>query len=364
MSKANPKKIDYNKDTVVDQNDDALANQDLNKDGKVTDKEKTQYQRKQGSSTTKYTYDAEGNITSQKTTSGAKTTEPTMTAEGYGFNKQFLDANPDVREAIRLATENQWTQEVLNRYIENNTEFGKRTTDTQAAFDINIAGEKSEDLNNQIKQRTDSLKRQVQISGVTISDEEIQKFARESVRSGLTDNDALAFIAERFKVPSAEEAKKTPVTGQAGNILDEIRGLARSYGVTVTDADLQKKAREAMSMGGDWRTWLDGQRDVFRNQAKTLYPTVANLLDTSDLATIMNPYMSDASELLGVDMAQMQVTDPLWQSALNGPNGPLSRDEWIRSVRTDSRFGYDRTVRARQEYTTLADELLSAFGMA
>ena len=60
----------------------------------------------------------------------------------------------------------------------------------------------------------------------------------------------------------------------------------------------------------------------------------------------------------------MQVSDPLWQTALNGPNGPMSRDEWIRVIRTDSRFGYDRTVRARHELASLADELLSAFGVA
>lgn len=365
MSKANPKKIDYNQDGEVNALDDAFAVQDLNKDGEVTDKEKARYQQKQGSSTTKYTYDDKGNIISQKTIPGVKPVEPALTAEGFGFNEQFLQANPDVREVIRKAIEFQWPQEVLNRVIENTTEFGKRTTDTQAAFDIAFVGEKSEDLKTQISQRLASLKKQVQISGVTISDQELETFARESIRSGLTENDTLAFISERFKLPTQEEGgQKAPVTGQVGNILDEIRGLARSYGVTVTDSDLQTKAREALSMGGDWRTWLEGQRDVFRNQAKTLYPTVSNLLDKSDLATIMNPYMSDASELLGLDMAQIQVTDPLWQSALNGPNGPMSRDEWIRSVRTDSRFGYDRTVRARQEYSSLADELLSAFGMA
>jgi hypothetical protein len=365
MSKANPNRVDYNKDKEVNALDDVLAVQDLNKDGEVTNKEKANYQQKQASSTTKYTYDDKGNIVSQKTIPGAKPVEPALTSEGFGFNKKFLQDNTDVDAAIQLAIKYEWPQDVLNKYIENNTEFGKRTNDIQAAFDITIAGDKSEDLETQINQRIDSLKKQVQISGVTVSDEEIATFARESIRSGLTENDTLAFISERFKLPAEQEAgQETPVTGQAGNILDEIRGLARSYGVTVTDSDLQNKAREALSMGGDWRTWLDGQRDVFRNQAKTLYPTVANLLDTSDLATIMNPYMSDASELLGLDMAQIQVTDPLWQSALNGPNGPLSRDEWIRSVRTDSRFGYDRTVRARQEMSSLADELLSAFGMA
>lgn len=365
MSKANPKKIDYNKDNVVDQFDDELARQDLNKDGRVTPREKSEYNRQQQTTTQEVVTDPRTGRQTVKTTGAPPAPEPTMTAEGYGFSEQFLTANPDVREAIRLAIENGWSQEVLNRYIENQTDFGRRTTDQQAQFDIAIASDKAEDLQRQISDRATAIKRQAMAAGIDISDEEINQFARESIRSGLTDNDTLAFLSERFRIPQAEEGKPAaPLRGQAGDIVDELRNLARSYGVTLTEMDVQKKTREALNMGADWRSYVDGQRDIFRQQAKTLYPKIANLLDTSDLATIMNPYMADASELLGVSMAQMQTTDPLWQTALNGENGPLSRDEWLRALRTDQRFGYDRTVRARQEYTELADELLSAFGMA
>jgi len=365
MSKANPQQIDYNKDTVVDQYDDELARMDKDKDGTVTAQERRKYKKKQSQTTTEYEYDAEGNITKQTTSAPDTTVEPSMTAEGYGFSDNFLTQNEDVRAAIQLAIDNDWPQEVLNRYIEENTAFGQSTNDTQANFDIQIVGPKNEDLLKQVADREATLKRQVMMSGVQISDEEIAKFARESVRSGLTDNDALAFISERFTMPgTTPEGTQQPVTGQVGNILDELRQLARSYGITMTESDIQMKAREALKMGGDWRTWLDSQRDVFRQQAKTLYPKVADLLDQSDLSTIMQPYLSDASELLGISVAQMQITDPMWQNALNGADGPLSRDEWIRSLRTDPKYGYDRTVRARQEYTELADELLSAFGMA
>lgn len=365
MSKANPQKIDYNKDKVVDQYDDELARQDANKDGTVTEKEKRRYSRKQRETTTEYEYDAQGNVVSQKTRGPETPTEPSLTMEGSGYSERFLSENEDVREAIQLAIDNNWPQEVLNRYIEANTEFGKRTTDAQAAFDIQIAGDKAEDLQRQIDERVATLKRQVTMSGVRISDEEIAKFARESIRSGLTDNDTLAFISGRFELPTAAEGQaQDAVTGTAGDAVEELRNLARSYGITLTDADLQKKVRDALAMGGDYRSYIEGQRDIFRQQAKSLYPKIANLLDTSDLSTIMNPYLSDAAEMLGINMAQMQVTDPLWQNALNGENGPLSRDEWMRALRTDPRYGYDRTVRARQEYTELADELLSAFGMA
>lgn len=365
MSKANPQQIDYNKDGRVDQYDDEQARMDRDKDGEVTERERRRFARRQGQTRTEYEYDAQGNIISQTTQGPEAAPEPSMTAEGYGFNEQFLAENEDVREAIDLAIANDWPQDVFNRYLEENTEFGRRTNDAQAAFDIAIVGPKSEDLERQIAEKEATIRRQVVMSGVRISDDEIAKFARESVRSGLTDNDTLAFISGRFEMPTAAEGQaQTPITGTVGDVVEELRNLARSYGITMTDADIQKKAREALAMGGDYRSFIEGQRDVFRQQAKTLYPKIANLLDTSDLSTIMNPYLSDASELLGINMAQMQVTDPLWQNALNGPNGPLSRDEWMRALRTDPRFGYDRTVRARNEYTELADELLSAFGMA
>lgn len=365
MSKANPLEHDYNKDRVVDQYDDTLARQDLNKDRMVTEKEKAEYSRKQRTTTQEVITDPKTGKQTVKSVAAEPTPEPSMTAEGYGFSQAFLDAHPDVQKAIKTAIDEGWEQEVLNRFIENETEFGKATTDAQAEFDIRIQSGKAEDLEREIADKFDYIKRQVSLSGVNVSDDEIRRYARESIRSKLSDQDLLGFISQQFTMP--QQATGQPAMsaqGQASVIMEEIRKMARSYGVTVTDADLQNKVREALSVGGQWQSWLEGQRNTFRQQAKTLYPTVSNLLDQSDLATVMNPYLNDASELLGVSVSNMQVSDPLWQTALNGPNGPMSRDEWIRVIRTDSRFGYDRTVRARQELASLADELLSAFGVA
>jgi hypothetical protein len=60
----------------------------------------------------------------------------------------------------------------------------------------------------------------------------------------------------------------------------------------------------------------------------------------------------------------MTTSDPIWSVALNGPNGPMTVDEWERTIKTDARYGWDRTKKARNEFSNLADELLSAFGMA
>jgi hypothetical protein len=370
MSKANPKEIDYNKDGIRDQYDDALAVQDLNKDGEVTDKEKAKYQQKQGSSTTKYTYDDKGNIASQKTTGGPKPVEPTLTAEGFGFNKQFLDSNPDVKAAIALAIENKWEQEVLNRYIESNTDFGKRTTDAQAAYDIGIGGEKSEDLQRQVDARYSELKKQAQFSGVTIDDEELRRFSTESVRSGLDTNDTFAWISEQYKQSTSKQSSADPASltlstsGTASDIQNQLKTLANNYGIRVTDDLLREKTGEALGQGERWREWVSGQEDFFKQQAKIMYPKAAAMFDTMNLRQISEPYFADAANVLGISTGEMDLLDPKWTGFLNGENGVVSRDEWERILKTDVKYGWDRTNKAREEASSLADDLLAVFGMA
>jgi hypothetical protein len=370
MSKVNPEEIDYNQDGDVNALDNVLAVQDLNKDGKVTAKEKARYQQKQGSSTVKFTYDDKGNLVSQKNISGAKPVEPALTVEGFGFNEKFLDANPDVREVIKKAIEFEWPQDVLNRVIENTTEFGKRTTDAQAAFDINISGEKSEDLQKQVDDRYSELKKQAQFSGVTIDDQELRRFSTDSVRSGLNANDTFAWLSEQYKQSTSKQSSTDPASltlssfGTASDIQNQLKTLANNYGIRVTDDLLREKTGEALGQGERWREWVSGQEDFFKQQAKIMYPKAAGMLDAMSLKQISEPYFADAADVLGISAAQMDLLDPKWTGFLNGENGVLSRDEWERVLKTDVKYGWDRTTKARQEYSSLADDLLSAFGMA
>lgn len=368
MSKANPGKIDYNKDRVVDSADDVLAVQDRDKDGVVTSKEKAKYQQDQAATTTEYTYDAKGNITSQTTKGAGKPVpEPTLSASELGYSEAFLKTHPQVSKALDLAIKYNWTEEQFVRYVESETDFGKSTTDAQALFDIESVGTKAEEWQKKVDDRAAQLKQQAIAAGVQVTDEEIAKFARDSVRSGLTDQDTLAFLSKKFVMPGLEEqgqAKAATPAGQAAQMVDEIKSMARSYGITVTDQFIQDKVREGMAQGSGWQTWLEGQRNTFRQQAKLLYPTVADKFDQFTLGDILQPYLNDASELLGINIQQMNYDDPMWTTALNGPNGVMNRDEWLRTLRTDKKYGYDSTVRARQEYVALADDLLAAFGMA
>lgn len=367
MSRANPGKIDYNKDKVVDSSDDTWAVKDKNKDGIVTPREERQYTQQQGGTRQTVTTGPGGRQTIETVSTAEPVPEPTLTAGEMGYSTAFLTAHPDVKEALDLAIKYRWTEEQFTRYVEENTEFGRSRSDAEAKFDIEFAGTKQEDLQKQIDDRKAVLMQQATAAGITLTDAEAADFAKRAVRSGLTDQDTLAFLSSKFTLPGMEAAgapKVTTPAGQAAQMVDEIRNMARSYGITVTDQFVQGKVREGMQQGSGWQTWLEGQRNVFREQAKLLYPKVADKFDQFTLGDMLTPYLNDASELLGINISQMNYDDPMWTAALNGTEGPLSRDEWLRVLRTDKKYGYDSTIRARQEYTELADDLLAAFGMA
>ena len=357
----NPKGTDYNKDGVTDQYDDTLARQDKNKDGSVTPKEKAAYEKDQNTITTETVTDPTTGKVTSKQTNKAAVVEPTISASGQGYSDAFLRAHPDVAEAIRLAAQYKWELPQFIRYVENNTEFGKSRTSAEEAFDIQSLSDKAEDLNRQVTEKEDELRQEAIAAGIPLTDSQIKDFAKKSIRSGLSTSDTLAFLSSSYK--PASQTGATP-TGQVSKMITDFQNMARSFGITMTPEYLESQVREGLKQGANWQSWFDGKQMTFREQAKNLYPTIATQLDRYSLTDIMSPYMNDASELLGVRLENMNPTDPTWLTALSGQNGPMSRDEWIRVIKTDPKYGWDRTIRARQEYSSLADDLRAAFGRA
>lgn len=369
-SKYNPKGRDYNKDGTVDSGDDMLAVQDYDGDGRVSDNERERFRKERDETKTEYKYNAKGELVESKVTgSGKDIPEPGLDFSEY--TQKFLANKPDVRRAIKLAVEYGWTQEQFNRYIETKTAWGKNTTDAQAAFDLQAKGSKAEDINRQVADKEAAILRQAAAAGVQIPPEEVKKYARNAVRSALSDDDIRFWIAGKFTMGGA--ATPTGPTGAAGGVTtgtsasigDYLRSMARQYGLPITDAFLQDKIREGLQQGSGWREWAEGQRNIFRNQAKTLYPTAGNQLDEYTLDEVLTPYLNAATNLLGIPRNQMNLDDPMWNAALKGDNGgPMSLDQWMTKLRTDPKYGWDKTTAARQQYAELGDELLSAFGMA
>ena len=354
-SKDNPKGYDYDRDGVVDADDDAKAVMDKDQNGIVTSGEETRYQQKQQQTTTDLTYNAEGQVVSQTTTGGATPPKEKLTARKLGLSDAFLRRYPEMKKLLDRAIAEDWNEQKFNAAAERETEFAKNRTDAQEAFIIQMSGDKREDLLQKIADKAKALKGAGARLGVTLTDQQADAYARRALRNGLTDEDEMAFFATRITTDSG---------GAAAAYQTGLKQLASAYGVTLTEDDIKKRTQEAIRFGMSEQDWLAGQDRVFKQQAKLAYPAVADLLETNTLSDLAGNYLADAAEILGRDKAQFSLTDPLWTEMFNTQDGkPMTKQQWIAKVKTDTRYGYAETPQAKNESARNASGFLSAMGL-
>ncbi len=158
--------------------------------------------------------------------------------------------------------------------------------------------------------------------------------------------------------------------GNGGDVAAQglnVKNLANQYGVPLSD-------QAAM----DWATKLaqgaiteDSVKGYLVEQAKSLFPALAGALDRGiTVAQYADPYIQIAQQELGINPASVSFTDPKWMQALNqvdpktGQRVSMSLDDWLKTIRTDSRYGYDTSSQGRQSATQLATALQQRFGAA
>lgn len=286
---------------------------------------------------------------------------------------EFLDQHSDIAALITAAMADfkngvTWTdQKFQSEY--SKTEFAKSLTKSQEEFDLGMGGANADTYIKKVDDAKKSLLQSSARMGVPMTDAEAQTQATEIVRSGLSQAAVDAIWAKQYEgLTTDSEASKIagePVMGTAGQIQQSLQDTARSYGLKISDELLRSKTGEALGQGERWQEYLQGQKDYFRQQAKLMYPNAAALFDSQNLTQISEGYLQEASSILGTASAEMDITDPKWTAFLNGADGKiLSKDEWTRVLRTDSKYGYDKSLNARKEYSNLTDELFTAFGMA
>jgi hypothetical protein len=106
--------------------------------------------------------------------------------------------------------------------------------------------------------------------------------------------------------------------------------------------------------------------NMFRNQAKSLYPSFATQLDAGDLDSAVGTYKSIASQVLGVDPAKVDFTDDKFKKLLtykdpdSGESRPMNSTEWGNYLRTLPEW--KKTAEASNRYRTMIDTIDELFG--
>jgi len=190
------------------------------------------------------------------------------------------------------------------------------------------------------------------------------KFVHTAINMGYTD--------ERLKQETYKEVFKIGADGKYVNPTALARATksadylnvvntARSYFNT---AGANQASVQSVLTGGI--TTEDFQRQQ-REIAKKRYPHLADLIDQGvSLESLAGNFQATAAKLLEVDPNTIDMSAANYEVALNfgeeGKKRVMTTGEWDKLLRTDSRYGWEKTNNAKQEARGLAANLVQAFG--
>lgn len=178
------------------------------------------------------------------------------------------------------------------------------------------------------------------------------------------DDDTLAL--ESYKEAFRKNADGTYVHANAeararkSNAYLSVQNIGTAYFNQLDDATV-----EMVLTGG--MTSEDVQRQQ-RELAKSKYGHLSNLIDQGlSMDAITKSYQDEAARLLEVDPNSIAMGDAKYQTAYDfvdesGQKRLMTTGEWVRKLRTDSQYGWDKTENAKQEARQLASSIVQSFG--
>lgn len=200
---------------------------------------------------------------------------------------------------------------------------------------------------------------------LALNDAALTDIATQIVRTGQTEIGAKQLVyAKAFQRAGSTVADSRAMALQGADA-DRIRQSVRAYGMIPTDAEI-----EAVLTGqpyGPGKVVLTEDALVQKAQAaaKGQYSHLADQIDSGlTLDDIFANYKRYAASILQKDPSEINLTDPLYASALGTKEtGQMSLNDWTRMLKSDKRYGWQYTDEANQQVNSVVSTLERAFGL-
>jgi hypothetical protein len=285
---------------------------------------------------------------------------PAKTAGDTGWEKIFRDAYP--AKAWLLDLERTKYPQLFS-LIQEYAKDRPLTAEEKVAFETKLDGT---DFYKELAQsgKVREIKNIVGELGFDKTGTDFTKFVSDSINFGWT--------GDRLKQETYKEAFRRGADNQYVNptAIKRVKASA-DYLNVVNDASAYFNRA-----GADERTVqsvLTGEivrEDFLRQQreiAKKRYSHLADLIDQGvSLESLSGSFKQTAAKLLELDPTTIDMSTGDFEVALNfgeeGKRRVMTSGEWEKLLRTDSRYGWEKTENAKTEARSLASSLAQAFG--
>jgi len=267
---------------------------------------------------------------------------------------------PEISKILKDYIAEEWSETKFLAELRK-TNWYKTTTASAREWDL-AAGLDPATYQTKINNQAATIEQKALDLGFRLSEDKINELALNSLRLGWTDQfltNAMGMIIVEGGDPGATQLRQ-------GYYGQQIRGIARDYGVSLDDNTLMSFANK-MAVGEET---VGSFQDYALTIAKSLYPTLSEQFDLGrTFSDLTSNYRDIAAKTLEIDANSINFTDPQWAVAVTyqpdpktGEQRMMNLSEWGDYIRKNRAFGYEYTDDAKQKAYKVANELANLFG--
>jgi hypothetical protein len=294
----------------------------------------------------------------------------TLVAQQAGEYAYLLDPEYEgVPELLRKAVEQGWfkSDEGQKQFLQEfrNTGYYKNTSQKQQLFDKRTPADK------QVAIQTEIDKIRAEYGEIQFDQTGLEEVATAAARNGASPVELGRLVYRAaFKIGAAQPVFGTSTaakTALGGEDVARVRAIYRAYGQTADDQQIARILAGEVDPASGVVMTEDMLRNNLRDIAKVSYKPFADLLDRGiSVETIFQPYKQIAASVLEKTPDEVELVDasgkPSQFASALMMKEPMSLTDWITTLKSDERYGWQFTSEAKQQATSLVMDLEKSFG--
>jgi hypothetical protein len=321
---------------------------DLNKDGKVTPKEREKYKK-------------------NKAATAAPMVDPLerdKLAAEYQSAVGIIYSVPEIKPLFEKAIDEGWTADKFKAAVQNSEWYRSNNEYARMAWAQETLG--GADWEASLQDARQAVRATATAMGSDVNEQELDALAKrylyegwnEPARKGLLNS---ALSENISYIPDTRG--QASLSGGAGQLSDDLRNLARANGVSYSDSWYLAAAK---SVASGLSTTSDWERDV-REQAASLFPVYSEKIRSGmSVYDLASPYINTLAQELEINPNQVTLDDPYIRSALGGMDdkgdfAPMGLWDFQKKIRQDPRW--ENTSKAQNEMTSVTGRVMQMFGL-
>lgn len=289
----------------------------------------------------------------------------------YGWLVSIYNSNPEVAEIIRNAyVYDQPVEEVQTKLFNSKWYLGLQSGEYEY---LKGTAQNDRAYLDRVAAKTQDVRTVIGKTGYSLNDDQVNLLAAGALKGGWDTNQLMAEINKRVAataqaggavMPTAPTAA-TPTGLQKGTDAASIRTKAMQYGLKFSDSAIEGYVNAVLN-----GTMTDDQlTSSFREQAKSLYPSLSKQLDAGTLNDATASYRSIAAATLGIDESSVDFADSTkfgklltYKDPTSGEARLMNSTEWQQYLR--SLPDWQNTKEAKRGYSDVINTLDKIFGKA